>query len=77
MVNMPDLKTRSQVADEQARANPEVQRELERTALANDVAIRVIRYRTEHGLSQTQPRGNSDCTSQLSHGLRPATMSRP
>jgi len=54
MVKMSDLKTGSQVADEQARANPEVQRELERTALANDVAIRVIRYRNQHGLSQTQ-----------------------
>ena len=54
MVKMSDLKTGSQVADEQARANPEVRRELERTALANDVAIRVIRYRSEHGLSQTQ-----------------------
>lgn len=54
MVKMSDLKTGSQVADEQARANPEVRRELDRTALANDVAIRVIRYRSEHGLSQTQ-----------------------
>src|SRR5216683_1570882 len=54
MVKMSDLKTGSQVADEQARANPEVRRELERTALANDVAIRVIRYRNQHGLSQTQ-----------------------
>lgn len=54
MVKMSDLKTGSQVADEQARANPEVRRELDRTALANDVAIRIIRYRSEHGLSQTQ-----------------------
>jgi transcriptional regulator with XRE-family HTH domain len=54
MVKTSDLKTGSQVADEQARADPAVQRELERTALANDVAIRVIRYRAEHGLSQTQ-----------------------
>lgn len=49
-----DLKTASQVEEEQSRANPEVRRELERTALANDVAIRVITYRVEHGLSQTQ-----------------------
>jgi len=54
MVKVSDLKTASQVADEQARANPEVRRELERTALANDVAIRIISYRAEHGLSQTQ-----------------------
>jgi transcriptional regulator with XRE-family HTH domain len=54
MVKVSDLETGSQVADELARANPEVRRELERTALANDVAIRIIRYRTEHALSQTQ-----------------------
>jgi len=54
MVKVSDLKTASQVTDELARANPEIRRELERTALANDVAIRIIRYRTEHGLSQTQ-----------------------
>jgi transcriptional regulator with XRE-family HTH domain len=54
MVKVSDLKTASQVMDELARANPEIRREIERTALANDVAIRIIRYRTEHGLSQTQ-----------------------
>jgi transcriptional regulator with XRE-family HTH domain len=53
MVKVSDLKSASQIAEE-ARADPEVRRELERTALANAVAIRVISYRTEHGLSQTQ-----------------------
>jgi transcriptional regulator with XRE-family HTH domain len=53
-VKLSDLKTASQVEKEQTRADPEVRRELERTALANDVAIRIIRYRVEHGLSQTQ-----------------------
>ena len=54
MVRVSDLKSASQIAEEEARANLEVERELVRTALANAVAIRVIRYRAEHGLSQTQ-----------------------
>ncbi len=53
MVKVSDLKTADQI-EEEARTDPEVRRELDRTALANDVAIRVIRYRADHGLSQTQ-----------------------
>jgi ribosome-binding protein aMBF1 (putative translation factor) len=33
--------------------NPEFRREWERTALARAVALRVLSYRTEHGLSQS------------------------
>lgn len=53
MVRVSDLKTAAQV-EEEARADPEVRRELDRTALANAVAIQVIGYRARHGLSQTQ-----------------------
>ena len=53
MVRASDLKTAGQIEDE-ARADPKVRRELDRTALANAVAIRVISYRADHGLSQTQ-----------------------
>lgn len=34
--------------------DPEFRREWERTALARAVAIEVIRYRAEHGISQTE-----------------------
>jgi transcriptional regulator with XRE-family HTH domain len=34
-------------------ADPAYRAEYERTRLANDIAIRVMRYRTEHGLTQT------------------------
>ncbi|MGO9079558.1 MAG: helix-turn-helix domain-containing protein [Streptosporangiaceae bacterium] len=53
MVKVSDLKTAGQI-EQEARADPEVRRELDRTALANAVAIRVISYRADNGLSQTQ-----------------------
>ncbi|SRR5258706_2321677 len=37
---------------EQDMRDPEYRREYERTRLANDVAIKVIGYRVDHGLSQ-------------------------
>jgi transcriptional regulator with XRE-family HTH domain len=53
MVKLSELKTAEAV-----RANdmqdPEYRREYERTRLANDVATKVIQYRAEHGLSQTE-----------------------
>jgi predicted transcriptional regulator len=45
-------KTAVRLAAEDAR-DPEVAAELARTALANQLAILVIAYRVEHGLSQT------------------------
>ena len=38
---------------EQDMRDPAYRAEHERTRLANDVAIRVLRYRAEHGLTQT------------------------
>jgi ribosome-binding protein aMBF1 (putative translation factor) len=52
MVKVSELKTAAQVAAGEL-ADPEIRREHERTALAHAVAMRVIGYRVEHGLSQT------------------------
>lgn len=51
MVKLSELKTAGQIAAEEL-ADPEIRREHERTVLAHAVAMRVISYRTEHGLSQ-------------------------
>jgi ribosome-binding protein aMBF1 (putative translation factor) len=52
MPKLSDLTTAAQIAAEEL-ADPEIRREHERASLAHAVAIRVIGYRTAHGLSQT------------------------
>ena len=52
MPKVSQLKTASQIAAEEL-ADPEIRREHERTALAHAVALRIIGYRVDHGLSQT------------------------
>src|SRR5215475_10681904 len=52
MAKLSDLNTASQIAAEEL-LDPEIRREQERTALAHAVAMRVIRYRIDQGLSQT------------------------
>lgn len=52
MVRMSEL-TSAQEIHERDLAYPAYRAEHERTQFANDVAIRVLRYRTEHGLTQT------------------------
>jgi ribosome-binding protein aMBF1 (putative translation factor) len=52
MTKLSELKTASQIAAEEL-ADPEIRRDHERTALAHAVAMRVIGYRIDHGLSQT------------------------
>lgn len=52
MVKLSELRSAEEIAAEELR-DPRVRREYERTAFANAVAIRVIRYRAEHSLSQT------------------------
>jgi len=52
MPRVSELKTASQIAAEEL-ADPGIRREHERTALAHAVAIRVIGYRVDHGLSQS------------------------
>jgi len=52
MPKVSELKTATQIAAEEL-ADPEIRREHERTALAHAVAMRVIGYRINNGLSQT------------------------
>ena len=53
MGKMPELVSADELHEQDMR-DPEYRREYERTRLANDVAIKVIRYRVDHGLTQTQ-----------------------
>lgn len=53
MPKLSELKTAGQIAAEEL-SDPEIRREHERTALAHAVAMRVIGYRIDHGLSQTE-----------------------
>jgi transcriptional regulator with XRE-family HTH domain len=52
-MKLSDLPTHEQVLAERLAADPEYRREWERTALARAVAVKMISYRAEHGLSQT------------------------
>ncbi len=52
MPKASELKAAGQIAAEEL-TDPEIRREHDRTALAHAVAMRVIGYRAEHGLSQT------------------------
>ena len=47
-----DLSARA-IHERHMRESLEYRREYERTRFANDVAVRVVKYRAEHGLSQT------------------------
>jgi transcriptional regulator with XRE-family HTH domain len=47
------FKTHHELIEEQLQSDPEFRAEWERTAVARAVAIEVIRYRNDHGLSQT------------------------
>jgi transcriptional regulator with XRE-family HTH domain len=53
MVKISELKTSEEIQSNDMQ-DPEYRREYERSRLANDVAIRVIQYRVEHGLSQAE-----------------------
>ncbi len=48
----PHAKTTDEVFAELTKGNPELKAELDRTALANAVALFILRYRTERNLSQ-------------------------
>jgi DNA-binding XRE family transcriptional regulator len=51
-MKLSDLKTHEQVLHESLQ-DPAFRREWEQTALARAVAIRLVQYRAEHGLSQS------------------------
>jgi transcriptional regulator with XRE-family HTH domain len=53
MVKLSDLRTAGQI-HEQDMKDLDYRREYERTKLANDVAIKVLRYRTDRRLSQAE-----------------------
>jgi transcriptional regulator with XRE-family HTH domain len=53
MVKLSELRTSDEIHEQDMR-DLEYEREYERTRLANDVAIKVIAYRAQHGLSQAQ-----------------------
>lgn len=52
MVKLSELETADEV-NERDLADPAYRAEYDRTRFASDIAIRVLKYRTEHGLSQT------------------------
>ncbi len=52
MVKVTDLATAEEI-DERDMADPAYRAEYERSRFANGIAIRVLRYRTAHGLTQT------------------------
>jgi DNA-binding XRE family transcriptional regulator len=52
MVKLSELTTAEEL-HERDMADPAYRAEYERTRFANDIAIRVLRYRNEHGLTQT------------------------
>jgi ribosome-binding protein aMBF1 (putative translation factor) len=51
-VRLEDLRSGEEVLADELR-NPAVRQEWERTALARAVAVRIVEYRAQHGLSQT------------------------
>jgi ribosome-binding protein aMBF1 (putative translation factor) len=51
-VKLSDIPTHGEVLAGHLDANPEYRREWERTALARAVAVKVMAYRAEHGVSQ-------------------------
>ena len=52
MVKVSDLATVEEI-HQRDMADPAYRAEYERTRFANDIAIRILRYRSEHGLTQT------------------------
>jgi transcriptional regulator with XRE-family HTH domain len=53
-VKLSEMKTNDELIAEQLRTDPEFRAEWERTALARAVAATIIRYRSEHDLSQRE-----------------------
>ena len=51
-MRLEDLKTKDEVLTREL-ADPAVRQEWERTALARAIALRLVEYRAQHGLSQT------------------------
>ncbi|MGH3295764.1 MAG: helix-turn-helix domain-containing protein [Trebonia sp.] len=52
-MKLSDLRSAAEIHEQDMR-DPEYKREYDRLKFANDVAVRVLAYRTEYGLSQIQ-----------------------
>ena len=52
-MKLSEMPTLQEVVDHQ-REDPEFREEWDRSAFAREVAIRIVRYRADHGLTQTQ-----------------------
>ncbi len=61
-MKLSDLPSHEEVLAERLDADSEYRREWERTALARAIAVKVISYRAEHGLSQTALAGRLQMT---------------
>lgn len=53
-MKLSDLAAADAIHDEDMATDPEYAAEYERTRFANDVAIMVLKYRTEHHLTQAE-----------------------
>lgn len=51
-MKLSSMRTVDQVVEENRRQDPEFREQWDRTAFAREVAITVVRYRAEHGMSQ-------------------------
>lgn len=51
-LKLSEMKTNDELIADRVRTEPEFRAEWERTALARAVAVAIVRYRGEHGLSQ-------------------------
>jgi ribosome-binding protein aMBF1 (putative translation factor) len=54
IMKVSDLPTAAEIREQDMQQDPEYRREYDRLKLANDVAVRVLAYRTGHGMSQVQ-----------------------
>jgi ribosome-binding protein aMBF1 (putative translation factor) len=52
-MKLSDLPIADEIHERHGRTDPEYTAETERTRFANEVAIAVLKYRAEHGLTQT------------------------
>ncbi len=53
-MKLSEMETNDESTAEQLRVDPEFRAEWERTALARAVAVAIVRYRTDHDLSQRE-----------------------
>ena len=53
-MKLSEMKTNDELIAEHLRTDPEFRAEWERTALARAVAVAIVRYRSEHDLSQRE-----------------------